>query len=154
MKTTISVIKADIGSVAGHVVAHKALKDKCREVLSKAKEDGIIEDFYVTNCGDDVNLIMTHRRGEDDEEVHRTAWEAFKEATKVSKKMKLYGAGQDLLSDTFSGNVKGLGPGCAEMEFKERPSDPVVVFVVIKQSQEHLIYHSSEYLLIHLTQLV
>jgi fructose 1,6-bisphosphate aldolase/phosphatase len=89
-------------------------------------------DYYVTNCGDDTELIMTHQNGEENEEVHKLAWNAFLEATKLAKELKLYGAGQDLLSDTFSGNIKGMGPGVAEMEFKERPSDPVVVFACDK----------------------
>ena len=50
------------------------------------------------------------------------------DATAVARELKLYGAGQDMLSDTFSGNIKGMGPGVAEMEFKERPSDPVIIF--------------------------
>jgi fructose 1,6-bisphosphate aldolase/phosphatase len=37
-----------------------------------------------------------------------------------------------MLSDAFSGNVKGLGPGVAEMEFEERGSDPVLVFMADK----------------------
>ena len=128
MKTTISVIKADVGSIAGHAKTHVALLDKCDEILSKAKEEELLVDYHITNCGDDIDLIMTHRNGEEYEEVHELAWNAFIEATKVAKSLKLYGAGQDLLSDTFSGNIKGMGPGCAEMEFKERPSDPVIVF--------------------------
>ena len=39
---------------------------------------------------------------------------------------------QDLLSDAFSGNIKGLGPGVAEMEFEERPSEPIVIFMADK----------------------
>ncbi|MBM4241665.1 MAG: fructose 1,6-bisphosphatase [Euryarchaeota archaeon] len=128
VKTTISVIKADVGSVAGHVVTHEALLKKCEELLGKANEEGLLEDYYVTNCGDDTELIMTHKNGEENEEVHELAWNAFLEATKVARELKLYGAGQDLLSDTFSGNIKGMGPGVAEMEFKERPSDPVIIF--------------------------
>jgi fructose 1,6-bisphosphate aldolase/phosphatase len=128
MKTTVSVIKADVGSIAGHGLAHPALLKKCEEILAKAKDEGLLEDYYVTNCGDDTELIMTHHNGEENEEVHELAWTAFTEATAVAKELKLYGAGQDLLSDTFSGNIKGMGPGCAEMEFKERPSDPVVIF--------------------------
>jgi len=128
MKTTVSVIKADVGSIAGHGLAHPALLKKCEEILAKAKDEGLLEDYYVTNCGDDTELIMTHHNGEEHEEVHELAWTAFIEATAVAKELKLYGAGQDLLSDTFSGNIKGMGPGCAEMEFKERPSDPVVIF--------------------------
>jgi fructose 1,6-bisphosphate aldolase/phosphatase len=53
-------------------------------------------------------------------------------ATAEAKKLKLYGAGQDILSDAFSGNVKGMGPGCAEIEFEERKSEPVVCFLMDK----------------------
>ena len=132
MKTTVSVIKADIGSVSGHCVSHPALMEKCDEVLSGALETGILEDYYITRCGDDIDLIMTHRNGELNEEVHKTAYGAFLQATEIARDLKLYGAGQDLLTDTFSGNVKGMGPGCAEMEFKERGSDPVIVYCMDK----------------------
>jgi fructose 1,6-bisphosphate aldolase/phosphatase len=46
--------------------------------------------------------------------------------------LKLYAAGQDLLVETFSGNVKGMGPGVAEMEIEERPSEPFIVFAADK----------------------
>ena len=128
MKTTISVIKADIGSVSGHCVSHPALMEKCDEVLNNALEESILDDYYISRCGDDIDLIMSHRNGELNEEVHRVAYNAFMEATKIARENKLYGAGQDLLSDTFSGNIKGMGPGIAEMEFKERPSDPVIIY--------------------------
>ena len=128
MKTTVSVIKADIGSVSGHCVAHPDLMDICDEVLAEALETNILTDYYISRCGDDIDLIMTHRNGEENEEVHETAYNAFMKATERARELKLYGAGQDLLSDTFSGNIKGMGPGVAEMEFKERPSDPVLVY--------------------------
>ncbi|MEM4035169.1 MAG: fructose-1,6-bisphosphate aldolase/phosphatase [Fervidicoccaceae archaeon] len=131
-KTTLSVIKADVGSLAGHHVVHPDLLATATRVLAEGREEGIIEDFYVTNVGDDLQLIMTHFRGVDNSEVHGLAWRAFQEATKVAKELGLYGAGQDLLSDAFSGNVRGLGPGVAEMEFVERPSEPVVVFMADK----------------------
>ncbi|MEM0454024.1 MAG: fructose-1,6-bisphosphate aldolase/phosphatase [Sulfolobales archaeon] len=130
--TTVSVIKADIGSLAGHHIVHPDTLAAATKVLAEAKIKGVIEDFYVTNAGDDLELIMTHRKGVDSPEVHGLAWEAFKEAAKVSKELGLYAAGQDLLSDAFSGNVRGLGPGVAEMEFVERPSEPIVVFMADK----------------------
>jgi fructose 1,6-bisphosphate aldolase/phosphatase len=128
MKTTVSIIKADIGSVGGHAVTHQALKDKCNENLSKAVEDGLLSDFYITNCGDDIDMIMTHTNGVDNSEVHELAFNTFMEGAEIAKKLKLYGAGQDLLSDTFSGNIKGMGPGSAEMEFEERGADPVFAY--------------------------
>ena len=75
---------------------------------------------------------MTHSHGVDNEQVHKLAWDVFMECTKIAKSMKLYGAGQDMLATAFSGNVKGLGPGVAEMEFEERPSDPVLIFMADK----------------------
>jgi len=132
-KTTVSVIKADVGSVAGHHVVHAEQMVVARSCLEKAKKDGMIIDFHVFNCGDDLELLMTHRHGENSRRIRELAWNIFREVTeKVSKPMKLYGAGQDLLSDTFSGNVKGLGPGVAEMEIDERRSEPIVVFAADK----------------------
>lgn len=132
MKTTISVIKADIGSVPGHVEAPAELLDVCDKSLKKAMNDGLIKDYYITRCGDDVQLIMSHTNGIDSEKIHKLAWETFKTGTEIAKNLKLYGAGQDLLKDTFSGNIKGMGPGFAEMEFEERGSDPIVIFAADK----------------------
>jgi len=131
-KITISVIKADIGSLAGHHVVHPDTIAAATKVLAEAKSKGVLVDFYVTNVGDDLELIMTHKKGVDSAEVHGTAWKAFQEAAKVAKELGLYAAGQDLLSEAFSGNVRGLGPGVAEMEIEERPAEPIIVFMADK----------------------
>ncbi|MCS7262726.1 MAG: fructose-1,6-bisphosphatase [Aquificaceae bacterium] len=132
MKLTLSVIKADIGGYVGHSSAHPEVVQRVKEVGLKEVERGNLIDCQVLVCGDDIALVMTHEQGTDSELVHGIAWRAFEEGTQVAKKLKLYGAGQDLLSDTFSGNIKGMGPGVAEMEFVERPSEPVVVFFADK----------------------
>jgi fructose 1,6-bisphosphate aldolase/phosphatase len=131
-RLTLSVIKADIGGFPGHSTVHPQLKEKAREVLGeRAREVGLV-DFHVGSVGDDLALILTHRQGTDSPAVHGLAWEVFRACTAVAKGLKLYGAGQDLLSDAFSGNVRGLGPGVAEMAFRERDSEPVVVFLADK----------------------
>ncbi|GBD14869.1 Fructose-1,6-bisphosphate aldolase/phosphatase [bacterium HR25] len=131
---TISVIKADIGGFVGHSASHPEVLDTAREDLEQARQRGLLIDFHVSNCGDDMFLIMTHERGENNEEVHRLAWDVFQHGTEVAKKLKLYGAGQDILADAFSGNIRGAGPGTAEMEIQERPSEPVLVFMGDKTS--------------------
>ena len=132
-KITVSLIKADIGSLAGHHVVHPKQIEVAKEELEKARKNGLIIDYYVFNCGDDLQLLMTHRRGENNPAIHEFAWNTFKEITeKVSKPLKLYAAGQDLLVEAFSGNVRGMGPGVAEMEFEERTSDPVIIFAADK----------------------
>ena len=134
MKVTLSVIKADIGGYVGHSGMHPRLMEVAEEELRKAKEAGVIIDFHVLRVGDDLQLIMTHEKGVENGEIHKLAWDIFMECTEEAKRLKLYGAGQDLLSDTFSGNIKGMGPGTAEMEFEERPSEPVIVFMADKTS--------------------
>jgi fructose 1,6-bisphosphate aldolase/phosphatase len=111
---------------------HPALMDMGRNYMMQAVDKGLLIDFHVTRVGDDLQLIMTHERGEDNEEIHRLAWDTFEHCTKVAKGLKLHGAGQDLLADAFSGNVRGMGPGVAEMTFGERGSEPVIIFMADK----------------------
>jgi len=131
-KITVSLIKADVGSIAGHSRPHPKMLETAAAHLGKAVKDGLLNDFYVTRCGDDIELLMTHKKGENNRQIHETAWNAFMAASDEAKKMHLYAAGQDLLSDAFSGNVRGQGPGAAEMEFEERPTEPILVFMADK----------------------
>lgn len=132
MKTTFSIIKADVGGCPGHSTVNEKLIFVAQKKLEEAKNENLIKDFFVTHCGDDLELIITHDKGEDSQEIHELAWNVFKSATEVAKENGFYGAGQDLLKDAFSGNIKGMGPGIAEMEFTERKSEPVVVFLMDK----------------------
>jgi fructose 1,6-bisphosphate aldolase/phosphatase len=129
---TISAIKADVGGFVGHSAVHPELLDEAARLVREAIGDGLLIDGAVNACGDDVNLVMTHRHGVDAEPVHRFAWETFEALTEVAHRLHLYGAGQDLLADAFSGNVRGAGPGVAEMEISERPSEPFIVFAADK----------------------
>ena len=133
-KTTISLIKCDVGSLAGHHVVPKPLFKVAEKNLKEATEKGVINNFLVFNAGDDLELLMLHEKGEQNIEIHELAWNTFKEAADKALEMKLYGAGQDLLKNAFSGTVCGMGPGVAEMEIEERTSDPIVVFAADKTS--------------------
>jgi fructose 1,6-bisphosphate aldolase/phosphatase len=133
-KVTISIIKCDVGSLAGHHIVPKPLFDIAEKNLKKAADEGTINNFFVFNAGDDLELLMAHELGEQNSEIHKLAWETFKEAADKALQLKLYAAGQDLLKNAFSGNVRGMGPGVAEMEIEERASDPIVVFAADKTS--------------------
>ena len=132
MDITLSVIKADVGGYVGHSSSHPDVIQRAKESMEHAKKQGLLVDYYVTVCGDDLQLIMTHQQGEESEQVHKLAWDTFVECTKVAKKLKLHGAGQDLLADAFSGNVKGMGPGVAEMQFAEREAESIIIFMADK----------------------
>ena len=131
-KTTVSVIKCDVGSLAGHHVVPKPILKIGEKRLKEAQESKLINSHYVFHAGDDLELLMVHKKGEDNPEIHKLAWDIFQEAAKRAMNLKLYGAGQDILKTAFSGNVRGMGPGVAEMEIEERKSDPIVVFAADK----------------------
>jgi fructose 1,6-bisphosphate aldolase/phosphatase len=131
MRITVSVIKADVGAVGGHTIPSAELLAIARAGIDRAR-GALLIDGYVCHCGDDLGLVMTHTRGPNNPEVHQLAWNIFMEATERAKAQGLYGAGQDLLKDAFSGNVRGLGPGSAEIEFEERPNEAFMVLLADK----------------------
>ena len=132
MRTTVSIIKADVGGYPGHSGMHPKIMELADKALVEAEEKGELIDHHVTHCGDDLELIMTHREGVDSEKIHGLAWDTFLKATDLAKKLRLYGAGQDLLKEAFSGNIRGMGPGIAEMEFTERVGEPIVAVMMDK----------------------
>jgi len=131
MKVTVSGIKADIGSIGGHIKPSDAVLDRVKEYVKKEAK-GLLIDSRVSSTGDDIAILCSHDQGVGSEKIHKMAWDAFVAGTEVAKKQGLYGAGQDLLKDSFSGNIKGMGPAVAEMEFEERPNEPILFFAADK----------------------
>ncbi len=131
MFTTLTIIKADVGSIGGHIAPSRRLLDTITRRIASDGES-LLSDFFVGHTGDDIAILMVHPRGVGDSEIHRLAWDAFRAGTDSAKDQGLYGAGQDLLVSSFSGNVKGAGPAVAEMEFEERPNEPFLMFLADK----------------------
>src|ERR1019366_5072875 len=98
MKLTLSVIKADIGSVGGHVTPSERLFQTVADHI-RASGRNLILDSYLSHTGDDIAILLTHTRGEGDEAIHKLAWGAFRIGTDAARREGLYGAGQDLLKD-------------------------------------------------------
>jgi len=125
-KITLSVIKADVGSIGGHTKPSQEMLKVVDEILYENRnlgnQKGTLLDYLVTHTGDDIAITMSHSRGAGDSKIHQIAWRAFKTATEVAKTYGLYGAGQDLLVDAPSGNVRGAGPAVAEIEFELLPA--------------------------------
>jgi fructose 1,6-bisphosphate aldolase/phosphatase len=138
VKVTLSVIKADVGSIGGHTKPSARMLGAARARLEEAVRRGLLLDALATHTGDDIALVMSHRHGSGAPVVHRFAWESFLEATAEARARGLYGAGQDLLVDAPSGNVRGAGPAVAEIEFerdpgsRERPAEAFLVFAADK----------------------
>jgi len=135
LKITVTVIKADVGGIGGHTRPSDGLLNAVKNIVKpQTRNDGkgLLIDHYIGYCGDDIHIVMTHTKGVDNKEIHQLAWKAFEAATKIAKDEGLYGAGQDLLKDSFSGNVKGMGPGVAEMQFEERPNEAFTIYAADK----------------------
>ncbi|MEM3574780.1 MAG: fructose 1,6-bisphosphatase, partial [Candidatus Bathyarchaeia archaeon] len=46
-RVTVSLIKADVGSVAGHYSVHPEQIEVAKACLERARNEGLIEDFFV-----------------------------------------------------------------------------------------------------------
>ncbi|KPJ56937.1 fructose 1,6-bisphosphatase [Parcubacteria bacterium DG_74_2] len=130
-KITLSIIKADIGSIGGHIKPSKKLLEEVENYI-KRKSKGLVIDYYVGHTGDDIAILTTHQKGVLNEKIHKLCWDAFLSGTEIAKEQGLYGAGQDLLVEAFSGNVKGMGPQVSEIEIEERPAEPFLMFMADK----------------------
>ncbi len=131
MKVTLSVIKADVGSIGGHIKPSNDLLTAVQNHI-KSKSKGIFIDYKISYTGDDIAILSTHTGGPLNEKVHKICWEAFLAGGKVAMSQGLYGAKQDLLKQDFKGSVKGMGPAVAELEFEERPAEPFLFFAADK----------------------
>src|SRR6516225_11657098 len=91
MRLTISVFKADVGSIGGHTKPSSRMMATVEGEIAKAICNGLLIDGFICHTGDDIAIIMTHARGEGSCEVHQLAWKAFLAATSVAKTSGLYG---------------------------------------------------------------
>ena len=121
MKVTLSILKADVGSIGGHTRPSAKMMGAVQEDVQNAVDEGLILDGFVAHTGDDIAILMSHRWGVDKEDIHQFAWNSFLKATDIASQFGLYGAGQDLLVDAPSGNIRGAGPAVAELEFEHNP---------------------------------
>ena len=84
MKLTISVLKADVGSIGGHTKPSERMMDATRAAVADAISSGLLIDGYVGHTGDDICMTTTHTRGANDTEVHQFAWTTFLKATDIA----------------------------------------------------------------------
>ena len=72
MKTTLSVIKADVGSIGGHLTPSRRLLESVAAVV-QSQGKSLIMDHYIGYTGDDIAILTTHTRGTGNQEVHKLA---------------------------------------------------------------------------------
>jgi fructose 1,6-bisphosphate aldolase/phosphatase len=121
MRLTLSVLKADVGSIGGHTRPSGEMVEAVMEKLNDAREKRLVIDSFISHTGDDIAILISHTRGKGNREIHQMAWKTFLAATAIAARRGLYGAGQDLLVDAPAGNIRGAGPAVAEIEFEHNP---------------------------------
>lgn len=116
MKTTISVIGAGVGSFPGFSRAHSRLLEEAAKRL-REQEGKQLVDSFVSRCGDGLELVMTHTKGAGDDQVHDLARDVLRACAEIATGLRLHGRDRTPV------------PGVAEMEFEERKSEPVLLFM-------------------------
>lgn len=118
MSTTISVHRGCAGGYVGAGHVHPALLDAVREALAARKDAGEVLDGYVTRCGDDIGLVLLHRRTLD---AATLAAEVLSSAGVAARRLAQHGLNGD-----------GVGHEGASMTFEARASEPVLCFFADK----------------------
>ena len=75
MRITLSLIKADVGSIGGHTMPSARMMASVREETADAIRRGLLIDAFVSHTGDDIAILMSHTRGGDNTEIHQFAWD-------------------------------------------------------------------------------
>jgi fructose 1,6-bisphosphate aldolase/phosphatase len=129
----IKATKADVGGVGGHVVAAEEVKSVIAKfVLENNAFNGapIFTSLVVTHTGDDVAVTGIMAESVDMPVVDQLMWDALQEGASKAAELGLYGPGQDLVADAFTGNLRGAGPATVALPLplrKDNPSQTVLV---------------------------
>src|SRR5215831_2849437 len=133
IRRLIKATKADVGGVGGHVVAAEEVKGViAKYVLENNGYQGepIFSSLMVTHTGDDVAVTGIMSEAVPMEVVDELLWDAFVEGTAKATELGLYGPGQDLIADAFTGNLRGAGPASVVLPLPIRPDNPSQTVVV------------------------
>lgn len=119
---TLSVFKACAGGYVGSGGVHPALVDAVREAASEARGDGIVDDTFVSRCGDDLVLVCLHPGPIGSSAVAAAAWAAFSRA----------GASAVRLGQHLAVTNGGLAVDAVEIAVGDRCDEPVVCLLADK----------------------
>src|SRR5258705_370767 len=75
MKITLSIIKADVGSIGGHIKPSETMIRRVKEFVA-SEGQGILIDSFICHTGDDISILSTHTGGVDNSRVHKLCWDA------------------------------------------------------------------------------
>ena len=123
----IKATKADVGGVGGHVVAAEEVKSAITKfVLENNAFQGepIWSSLMVTHTGDDVAVTGIMSENVPMSVVDELLWDALCLGADKATELGLYGPGQDLIADAFTGNLRGAGPATVVLPLPVRRDNP------------------------------
>ncbi len=129
----IKATKADVGGVGGHVVAADEVKSVIAKFVLENNwygKEPIFTSLIVTHTGDDVAVTGIMTEAADMSVVDQLMWDALQEGARKAAELGLYGPGQDLVADAFTGNLRGAGPATVALPLpvrKDNASQTVLV---------------------------
>ena len=85
MKLTISVLKADVGSIGGHTKPSRRMLEAVESAVADAISSGLLIDGFVGHTGDEICMSTTNTRGPNDTDIHQFAWANFLKATDIAR---------------------------------------------------------------------
>ena len=133
MQRFVKATKADVGGVGGHVVAAEEVKGVVTKfVLDNNSYQGepMFTSLIVTHTGDDVAVTGITTEKVPNEVIDEVMWDALTEGAAKASELGLYGPGQDLIADAFTGNLRGAGPASVVLPLPVRPENPSQTVVV------------------------
>src|SRR5262245_34419463 len=119
----IKATKADVGGVGGHVVAAEEVKSAVGKFVldnNIFRGEPMFTSLIVTHTGDDVAVTGILAETVDMSVVDELMWDALQEGASKAAELGLYGPGQDLVADAFTGNLRGAGPATVALPFPVR----------------------------------
>jgi fructose 1,6-bisphosphate aldolase/phosphatase len=129
----VKATKADVGGVGGHVVAAEEVKAAVAKFVLENngyRGEPIYTSLMVTHTGDDVAVTGIMSEKVPMEVVDELMWDALMEGTAKASELGLYGPGQDMIADAFTGNLRGAGPASVVLPLPVRPENPSQTVVV------------------------
>lgn len=67
-------------------MVHPKILEFAADRLREEQKRGLLIDYFVYNVGDDMSLLMTHTKGENNPDIHGLAWSIFKEVRRTSQR--------------------------------------------------------------------
>lgn len=136
----VKATKADIGGVGGHIVAAEEVKAVVTQFIlahNHFQGEPIFTSLIVTHTGDDIAVTGILSERLPTAVVDELLWDAYMAGTDKARELGLYGPGQDLLAEAFTGNLQGLGPATITLPLPVRQDNPSqTVFVSFADKTE------------------